>query len=124
MNRETWKAQEREYAKLINGQRIPVTGRSGSDVPDITSHTIVGEVKKSSKGKCVSLKTLKALRGIKEVGNATHKIPVLFQAHKESDKRDIEHVVTMYLEDFIHIARNLIESNEEHNKLTEKKLSI
>ena len=64
MNRETWKAQERDYAKKIHGKRIPVTGRSGSDVPDITSHTIVGEVKKSGTGKAVSLKTMKALRGI------------------------------------------------------------
>ena len=62
MNRETWKAQERDYAKQLHGKRIPVTGRSGSDVPDITSHTIVGEVKKSSTGKAVSLKTMKALR--------------------------------------------------------------
>ena len=66
MNRETWKAQEREYAKMIHGKRIPVTGRSGSDVPDITSFTIVGEVKKSGTGKAVSLKTMKALKGIKK----------------------------------------------------------
>jgi hypothetical protein len=124
MNRETWKSQEREYAKLINGQRIPVTGRSGSDVPDITSHTIVGEVKKSSNGKCVSLKTLKALRGIKEVGIAQHKLPILFQAHKDSNKRDIEHVVTMYLDDFLEIAEHLISDNENQNKLIKKNKNL
>ena len=126
MNRETWKAQEREYAKLLGGRRIPVTGRAGSDVPDITSHTIVGEVKKSSKGKCVSLKTLKALRGIKEVGNATHKIPVLFQAHKEAGKKNVEHVVSMYLDDFMKIAKDLIKENKKHLKQLEEseKLAI
>lgn len=124
MDRSTWKTQERKYAKLINGNRIPVTGRSGSDVPDITSHTIVGEVKKSSQGKCVSLKTLKALRGIKEIGKAENKLPILFQAHKDKNKRDIEHVVTMYLDDFLEIAEHLISDNEEYNKLLESRKNI
>ena len=124
MNRRTWKKQESEYAKLINGKRIPVTGRSGSDVPDITSHTIVGEVKKSSTGKCVSLKTLKALRGIKEVGKIENKLPVLFQAHKDKNKRDIEHVVTMYLDDFLEIAEHLISDNDKQNKLIESRKNM
>jgi hypothetical protein len=126
MNRNTWKSQEREYAKLIHGKRIPVTGRSGSDVPDITSHTIVGEVKKSGTGKAVSLKTMKALKGIKKIGNKTNKVPILFQAQRESGKRDIEHVVTMYLDDFMKIAKHLILKNKNHNELLEsrKDLSI
>ena len=126
MNRNTWKSQEREYAKLIHGKRIPVTGRSGSDVPDITSHTIVGEVKKSGTGKAVSLKTMKALKGIKEIGNKTGKLPILLQAQRESGKRDIEHVVTMYLDDFMKIAKHLILKNKNHNELLEsrKDLSI
>tara|TARA_X000001388_G_scaffold70041_1_gene58925 strand:+ start:366 stop:767 length:402 start_codon:yes stop_codon:yes gene_type:complete len=126
MNRNTWKAQEREYAKLINGERIPVTGRSGSEVPDITSFTIVGEVKKSNTGKTINQRTLKALKGIKEIGNATGKLPVLLQAHKDKGKRDIEHVVTMYLEDFLFVAEHLIKKNEEYNQSMEnsKKLNI
>lgn len=114
MHRNTWKSQEREYAKKIHGTRIPVTGRSGSDIPDINSHTIVGEVKK---GDVCSKKTLKALEGIKEVGEYTHKLPVLFQAHKEKGKRDIQHVVTLYLDDFLKIAEHLVLKNENHNKL-------
>ena len=103
--------------------RIPVTGRSGSDIPDITSHTIVGEVKK---GDVCSKKTLKALEGIKEVGEYTHKYPILFQAHKEKGKRDIKHVVTLYLDDFLDIAKHLVLKNENHNKLlkSRKDLSI
>tara|TARA_R100001163_G_scaffold49330_1_gene37070 strand:- start:1015 stop:1395 length:381 start_codon:yes stop_codon:yes gene_type:complete len=124
MNRETWKAQERDYAKKIHGKRIPVTGRSGSDVPDITSHTIVGEVKKSGTGKAVSLKTMKALRGIKKVGKSTGKIPVLFQAQRENGKRDVEHVVTMYLDDFMKVAKHLILSNKSHNELLESRKDL
>jgi len=116
MDRSTWKTQERKYAKLIHGDRIPVTGRSGSEVPDITSYTIVGEVKKSNTGKTVSQRTLKALRGIKEIGLRTSKLPILFQAHKDKGKRDIEHVVTMYLDDFLAIAEHLISDNLEYNK--------
>ena len=124
MNRETWKAQERDYAKKIHGKRIPVTGRSGSDVPDITSHTIVGEVKKSGTGKAVSLKTMKALRGIKKVGNSTGKLPVLFQAQRENVKRDVEHVVTMFLDDFMKVANHLILSNKSHNELLESRKDL
>ena len=120
MNRETWKAQEREYAKLIHGERIPVTGKSGSDIPDIMSHTMVGEVKKSNTGACVSQKTLKALRKVKHAGKANNKIAVLFQAHKDKGKRDIEHVVTMYLDDFMQVAKHLILRNESHNELVKK----
>ena len=118
MHRNTWKSQEREYAKKIHGTRIPVTGRSGSDIPDITSHTIVGEVKK---GAVCSKKTLKALEGIKEVGKYTHKYPILFQAHKEKGKRDVQHVVTLYLDDFLNIAKHLVLKNENHNKLLKSK---
>ena len=124
MNRETWKAQEREYAKKIHGQRIPVTGRSGSDVPDITSHTIVGEVKKSGTGKAVSLKTMKAMRGIKQVGMASGKLPILLQAQRESGKRDVEHIVSMYLDDFLHLARHLILKNKNHNDLVQERKDL
>ena len=119
MNRETWKAQEREYAKILGGRRIAVTGRSGSDVPDIISKNFVGEVKKSSNGKCVSQKTLKALRGIKEVGKAKGKIALLLQAHKEPNKRNVEHVVSMFLDDFTYLARELINENMEQLKRLE-----
>ena len=124
MNRNTWKSQEREYAKLLHGVRIPVTGRTGSEVPDINSFTIVGEVKKSNTGKAVSLKTLKALRGIKEIGNFTGKLPILLQAHKDKGKRDIEHVVTLYLEDFLYIAEHLIKKNEEYNQAMENSKNL
>ena len=124
MNRNTWKEQERKYAKLIHGDRIPVTGRSGSEVPDITSYTIVGEVKKSNTGKTVSQRTLKALRGIKEIGLRTSKLPILFQAHKDKGKRDIEHVVTMYLDDFLEIAEHLISDNDKQNKLIESRKNM
>ena len=124
MNRETWKAQEREYAKMIHGKRIPVTGRSGSDVPDITSFTIVGEVKKSGTGKAVSLKTMKALKGIKKIGNKTGKVPILFQAQRENGKRDIDHVVTMYLDDFMKIAKHLVLRNKSHNELLESRKDL
>lgn len=39
----TWKAAERQIARLINGQRVPVTGRAGQ--PDIRHPWLSVEVK-------------------------------------------------------------------------------
>jgi hypothetical protein len=35
MNRSSWKAAERRIAGLIGGRRVPVSGRSRGDAPDI-----------------------------------------------------------------------------------------
>ena len=35
MSRETWKATERTIAGRLGGQRVPVSGRSRGDAPDI-----------------------------------------------------------------------------------------
>jgi hypothetical protein len=40
-----WKACERRIAKLLGGQRVPVTGRQRGDVPDIEHVALSIEVK-------------------------------------------------------------------------------
>ncbi len=40
-----WKACERRIAKLLGGQRIPVTGRQRGETPDIEHATLSIEVK-------------------------------------------------------------------------------
>ncbi len=45
MRRETWKQNERDIAKWLGGQRIPINGRAG---PDIEAHWLVAEVKSRS----------------------------------------------------------------------------
>ena len=40
-----WKATERAIAKLLGGQRVPITGRQRGDVPDIAHPWLALEVK-------------------------------------------------------------------------------
>ena len=35
MNRSTWKRHEREWAELLGGKRVPVSGRQRGDQPDV-----------------------------------------------------------------------------------------
>ena len=41
-NRSTWKQSERRMASQMGGQRVPVSGRSRGDQPDITGADIAG----------------------------------------------------------------------------------
>jgi len=43
--RATWKDVERAVARLLGGTRVPITGRSRGDVPDIAHPTFAVEVK-------------------------------------------------------------------------------
>ena len=35
MHRATWKAIERQWAERLGGKRVPVTGRTRGDAPDV-----------------------------------------------------------------------------------------
>lgn len=41
----TWKSAERAIAKLLDGERVPVTGRQRGHAPDIAHPTLALEVK-------------------------------------------------------------------------------
>lgn len=43
--RAAWKAAERRVAGLVGGRRVPVTGRSRGDQPDVAHPTLAVEVK-------------------------------------------------------------------------------
>ena len=45
MNRSTWKRHEREWAELLGGKRVPVSGRQRGDQPDIQHPRFSVEVK-------------------------------------------------------------------------------
>jgi len=44
-NRDRWKRTERQVAAMLNGRRVPVTGRTRGDVPDIEHDRFSIEVK-------------------------------------------------------------------------------
>ena len=45
MNRSTWKRHEREFAELLGGKRVPVSGRQRGDHPDVAHPKLSIEVK-------------------------------------------------------------------------------
>jgi len=45
MSERSWKRCEREIASLLGGKRVPITGRSRGDVPDIRHPWLSVEVK-------------------------------------------------------------------------------
>ena len=44
-----WKQTEREIARLLNGERVPITGRQRGDAPDVAHHSLSIEVKSGKK---------------------------------------------------------------------------
>ena len=51
MNRGTWKKSEREWADMLGGVRVPVTGRQRGAAPDVAHDIYAIEVKKVGHGK-------------------------------------------------------------------------
>ena len=45
MHRATWKAIERQWAERLGGKRVPVTGRTKGDAPDVEHDVFSIEVK-------------------------------------------------------------------------------
>ncbi|QXD17021.1 hypothetical protein GQ464_008840 [Rhodocaloribacter litoris] len=45
MPEKTWKAVERAVAARLNGRRVPVTGRSRGDAPDVDHDWLAIEIK-------------------------------------------------------------------------------
>jgi hypothetical protein len=57
-NTSTWKAVELALAKLLGGERVPVTGRTMGSAPDIDHSGLAIEVKH---GKCIPRLLMKAM---------------------------------------------------------------
>ena len=68
-----WKACERRVAKLLGGQRVPVTGRQRGDTPDIEHAALSIEVKSRKSLPAWLLGALGQARAASEEG----KIPVV-----------------------------------------------
>jgi len=44
-----WKQCEREIARLLNGERVPITGRQRGDAPDVAHRSLSIEVKSGAR---------------------------------------------------------------------------
>ncbi len=45
MSQSTWKRTERDIAGIIGGERVPITGRTRGDTPDVWHDRLAVEVK-------------------------------------------------------------------------------
>jgi hypothetical protein len=92
-----WKACERRIAQLLGGQRVPVSGRSRGDAPDIAHERLSIEVK--------SRKTLPAwlLDALAQARAATKdgRVPVAVLHQDGQQYRDA--LVVMRLADFVEL---------------------
>ena len=90
-----WKACERRIARLLGGQRVPVTGRQRGDTPDIEHAALSIEVKSR---KSLPTWLLDALNQAQAASKDGKKMPVvvLHQDHAPYT----ESVVVLKLKDF------------------------
>ena len=103
MSDKRWKAIERWWAKVLGGIRIPVTGRHSAAVRDISHRYWAIEVKYSNTPPSRILKGLQQAKKAAETHSGL--IPVLCQSYHVKGKRDLNHMVTMELDDWLELAK-------------------
>lgn len=99
-----WKACERRIAKLLGGQRIPVTGRQRGDTPDIEHPALSIEVKSR---KSLPAWLLDALNQAQAASKDGKKMPVVVL---HQDHAPYAHsLVVLRLKDFAdHLNRGVV----------------
>ena len=115
MARHTWKAWERWWADTLEEmgfgptQRIPVTGRSSGDVPDLDNAILAPEVKA---GKVLGSRMRKALEQADKAGKATGRIPIVLVTNTSGPGKAAEHVVIIRLQHWERLKLALTEGGQ------------
>ena len=99
---KTWKAFERQIAKILGGRRVPITGRQRGDVPDVEHDyfSIECKLRKSVP------KWIKSALAQAHAASRGRKRPVVFLREKGSPESDI--IVIMYLNVLTELYSNSI----------------
>jgi hypothetical protein len=92
-----WKTCERRIAQLLGGRRVPVSGRTRGDTPDVAHERLSIEVKSRKTLPAWLLDALAQARAATKDGRVP--VAVLHQDHKQY--RDA--VVVMRLGDFVEL---------------------
>lgn len=95
MSEKTWKKNERRLAEILGGQRVPITGRSRGDVPDIRHEWLSIEAKHR---KTIPAWLLDAIDQAKAAGAGTDRLPIAI-LHQAGTRHDRD-IVCMTLADF------------------------
>jgi hypothetical protein len=105
VHRNTWKSLERFWAAKLGGKRVPVSGRTRGDQPDVEHPLWAIEVKS---GKTLSSRLQEGMaQAVKSAEIAFErepgkpkKIPLLCITHSRMGSKGSVHWVAMRLEDF------------------------
>ena len=99
--RGAWKAIERQWAELLGGKRVPVTGRQRGDAPDIEHPTLSIEVKA---GKTISTRLSDGMEQAKAsiVGD---QLPILCVTQSRKGNVGNLNWVMMEADTFVDIAK-------------------
>lgn len=99
-NRRRWKACERRVAEILGGKRVPVTGRSRGETPDI-EHPLFSIEVKSQKRAVTALIT----EAFEQAEAATeYKVPLVVLNNTKSGIHARDYAV-IKLEDFAELLR-------------------
>ena len=96
MTDKAWKATERAIAKILGGERVPITGRQRGSAPDIEHEWLSLEVK--HRKHAVPQWVLTAMEQA-EASNKTDKLPMAV-IHRQGD-RYLDALCVVRLKDFI-----------------------
>jgi len=99
--RAAWKAIERQWAELLGGKRVPVTGRQRGDAPDIEHPTLSIEVKA---GKTISTRLSDGMEQAK-ASIRGDQLPILCVTQSRKGSVGNLNWVMMESDTFIKIAR-------------------
>lgn len=99
--RGAWKAIERQWAELLGGKRVPITGRQRGDAPDVEHPTLSIEVKA---GKTISTRLSDGMEQAKAsiVGD---QLPILCVTQSRKGNVGNLNWVMMEADTFVDIAK-------------------
>lgn len=95
MNRRSWKRIESQWAEVLGGERIPVTGRQRGDAPDVEHPIYAIEVKA---GRVMSPRLREGWAQAKAAAVTSGKLPLLCVTQSIEGKRDNERFIICDLE--------------------------
>jgi len=104
-----WKATERYVAAALGGTRVPITGRTTGDAPDIDHPFLVPEVKRRSSAyafpKWLEKAFLQARAASETIFERTGKTktPIVVIEHAKGRGKPNDYYVMMKLNDFVEI---------------------
>ena len=102
MKRAQWKTHERQFAALLGGERVPVSGRQRGDQPDIAHPRFSCEVKAGSVLSHIVLEGMEQAVAAMKPGQ----IPIVCVANRKRGQQIVtDRYIVMRAEDFVEVVK-------------------